>query len=109
MQWHQLGNMQTTCTSFQTSTPHHSIFTGRMFFLTPNQQCKSTEGINGIFSKVKEMQYSGLQLASLLWELTSHMGSQCHLPPGRGDIPAFTPAKLVIDLVTLEGCKAELT
>ena len=55
------------------------------------------------------MQYSGLQLASLLWELTRHMGSQCHLPPGRGDIPAFIPAKLVIDLVTLEGCKAELT
>ena len=27
-----------------TSTPHHSIFTGRMLFLTPNQQCQSTEG-----------------------------------------------------------------
>jgi len=27
-----------------TSTPHHSIFTGRMFFMTPNQQCQSTEG-----------------------------------------------------------------
>ena len=23
---------------------HHSIFTGRMLFLTPNQQCQSTEG-----------------------------------------------------------------
>ena len=28
-----------------TSTPHHSIFTGWMLFLTPNQQCQSTEGI----------------------------------------------------------------
>jgi len=25
--------------------PHHSIFTGRMLFLTPNQQCQSTEGL----------------------------------------------------------------
>jgi len=29
-----------------TPTPHHSIFTGRMLFLTPNQQCQSTEGIS---------------------------------------------------------------
>ena len=29
-----------------TPTPHHSIFTGRMLFLTPNQQCQSTEGNN---------------------------------------------------------------
>jgi len=27
-----------------TLTPHHSVFTGQMFFLTPNQQCQSTEG-----------------------------------------------------------------
>jgi len=27
-----------------TATPHHSIFTGRMLFLTPNQQCQSSEG-----------------------------------------------------------------
>jgi len=32
-----------------------------------------------------------------------------YLPPDRGDIPAFTPARLVLDLATLEGCKAELT
>jgi len=25
-------------------TPHHSIFTGRMLFLTPNEQCQSAEG-----------------------------------------------------------------
>jgi len=35
--------MQTICTSLQT-TPHHSIFTGQMLFLTPNLQCQSTEG-----------------------------------------------------------------
>jgi len=27
-----------------TPAPHHSIFMGRMHFLTPNQQCHSTEG-----------------------------------------------------------------
>jgi len=27
-----------------TPTPHHSICTGQMLFLTPNQQCQSTEG-----------------------------------------------------------------
>ena len=33
--------------SRQTTTPapHHSVFTGRMPFLPPNQQCQSTEGI----------------------------------------------------------------
>jgi len=27
-----------------TPTPHHSIFTGRMVFLTPNKRCQTTEG-----------------------------------------------------------------
>ena len=35
--------------------------------------------------------------------------TQCYLPPGRGDILAFIPTKLVLDLATLEGRKAELT
>jgi len=44
-QWHQLGHMQ-VCTSLQTTTPtpHHSVFTGQMPFLPPNQQRQSTEG-----------------------------------------------------------------
>jgi len=46
LQWHLLGYMQ-VCTSFQTTMPtsHHSVFTGRMPFLPPNQQRQSTEGI----------------------------------------------------------------
>jgi len=28
-----------------TPTPHRSIFTGWMLFLTPNEQCQSTEGM----------------------------------------------------------------
>ena len=35
--------------------------------------------------------------------------TQCHLPPGRGYIPAYIPEKLVLDLATPEGCKAEMT
>jgi len=33
------------CRQITTSTPNQSISTGRMLFLTPNQQCQSTEGI----------------------------------------------------------------
>ena len=44
MQWHQLDLIQTICTSKQITTPapRHSFFTGRMLFLTSNQQCRST-------------------------------------------------------------------
>jgi len=35
--------------------------------------------------------------------------TQCYLPPGRGDIPTFTLARLVLNLATQEGCKAEMT
>jgi len=45
-QWHQLGRMQ-VCTLLQTdnhASTHHSVFTGRMPFLPPNQQRQSTEG-----------------------------------------------------------------
>jgi len=40
-QWDQLGQMQ-ICTLPQTTTPtpHHSVFTGPMPFLLPNQQHK---------------------------------------------------------------------
>jgi len=45
-QWHQ--HMQIICTLLQTgnhaSTSSLNFFTGRMFFLTPNQQCESNEG-----------------------------------------------------------------
>ena len=40
-----------------TLAPHHSVFTGRMPFLPPNQQCQSTEGIS-IFSIFKPCSYT---------------------------------------------------
>ena len=47
-QWHQLDHTQIICTLLQTdnhaSTSSLGFFTGRMLFLTPSQQCQSTEG-----------------------------------------------------------------
>jgi len=56
-QWHQLGHMQ-VCTSLQTDN-HASttplFFTGRMPFLSPNQQHQSTEGIRGLLRGQREL------------------------------------------------------
>ena len=48
-QWHQLEHM--VCKSYASRSrqlampvPHHSVFTGRMLFLPPNQKRQSTEG-----------------------------------------------------------------
>ena len=49
-QWHQLAHIKSAPRSRQITTPapHHSVFTGRMPFLSANQQRQSTEG--NIFS-----------------------------------------------------------
>ena len=72
-QWHQLGRMQ-VCTSLQTdnhASTHHSVFTGRMPFLPPNQQRQSTEGKQLLtelrhlfltFHFIAESRYSALSL-----------------------------------------------
>ena len=48
-----------------------------------------------IKSKVKYtgMAVRNINIATPLRKLTCHMGSQCYLPSGRGDIPAFSPAE----------------
>jgi len=60
MQWHQLDHMQTICTSLQTNNHINTlilIFTGRMLFLTPNQQCRSTEGRFALHININSFQY----------------------------------------------------
>jgi len=55
--------------------------------------------------------YSSMQQAPLLRELTHHMGLRsvaCH-PADVTFPPLPLQLKLVLDLATLEGCKAELT
>jgi len=39
------NNLHLASDRLTTPTTHHSSFTGRMLFLTPNQQCQSTEGL----------------------------------------------------------------
>jgi len=54
-QWHQLDHMQIICTSLQTdnhASTSSPIFTGQMLFLTPNQQCQSTEGNANILCRL---------------------------------------------------------
>jgi len=52
-QWHQLDHVEIICTSLQTGN-HASTsslnFTGWMLFLTPNQQCQSSEGKSSVQS-----------------------------------------------------------
>jgi len=41
--------------------------------------------------------------------METHMGSECYLPPGRADIPAFTPAKAGTRISDPEGIQGFLT
>ena len=56
--WDGTGIRRTICKQpapssrqITTPTPHHSIFTGQMLFLTPNQQCQSTESNQAVPDK----------------------------------------------------------
>jgi len=50
------------CVSRQktTPTPHHLMFTGRMLFLTPNQQCQCTEDTIGGAELLIKFPWSGM-------------------------------------------------
>jgi len=50
-----------------TPTPHHSIFTGRMLFLTPNEQCQSTEAhcISELVNLNKQWQFTARLLVNI--------------------------------------------
>ena len=48
-------------------TPHHSIFTGRVLFLTPNQQCQSPEGILCFIRQQQQQQPFNGRLSGTTW------------------------------------------
>jgi len=51
-----------------TTTPHHSISTGRMLFLTPHQQCQSTEGITNSWRKLADfLSFLFVRMWQLKW------------------------------------------
>ena len=58
------------CRQITTTTPYHSIFTGRMLFLTCNQQCQSTD----------ELWLSSRSLCVHIWTETNNV-VEVHLTP----------------------------
>jgi len=64
-QWNQLGHMQ-VCTLLQTdnhASTHHSVFTGRMPFLPPNQQRQSNANATAAWnvSYLHEIRHNGAE------------------------------------------------
>jgi len=47
-----------------TPTTHHSIFTGWILYLTPNQQCQRTEGRTVIFNNNNRNNITGLRVST---------------------------------------------
>jgi len=66
-------------------TNQHPFFTGRMPFLSPNQQCQNTEG--------KNITFHGLAYPKLIWGLPilSLTTNSSWLPWGRVDTPLISP------------------
>jgi len=56
-----------------TPTPHHSIFTGRMLFLTPNQQCQSTA------EKKKQLLFMSIQFNSISTYTSASRQPECQI------------------------------
>jgi len=66
------------------SNRHHQqtntqLFTGRMPFLSPNQQCQSTEGNNIILHGIAHPKLTcGLPTLSLTLKAPGYLGEGCH-------------------------------
>ena len=63
-----------------TPTPHHSVFTGRMPFLPPNQQRQSTEGTSNIHMRQQQIvthwQYATLAFSACQKRINSRIASR---------------------------------
>jgi len=83
------------------SNHHHQqtniqFFTGRMPFLSPNQQCQSTEG--------KNITFHGLAYPKLTWGLStlSLTTNSSWLPWGRVAMPLISPLMPAPQLIQME-------
>jgi len=84
--------------------PYHSVFTGRMPFLPPNQQHQSTEGINSIDNQL-------IYICPICWVQTSpHSMADKHLKmlfisrhgistPGTGGIRQLDKYDQLVDML----------
>jgi len=92
-QWHQLDHMQIIWTSLQTDNHATQVFTGRMHFLPPNQQCQSTEGTMWLGS-LNARKHSYILARNWHWRCNDSC-KQCTYPmtKPRGCSPADTSNK----------------
>ena len=65
-----------------TPAPHHSIFMGQMHFLTPNQQCHSTEGKTThkqteILEHADSVAVRHTYVMHAMWSNNEQMNEQC--------------------------------
>ena len=71
MQWRQLDHMQTICTSCHTD---NDIYTSLLnfyrpdLFLTPNQQCQSTEGTSTEIKNITTQSHCPTTVHSSVWQ-----------------------------------------
>jgi len=92
-------------TSSHTHSHHHPLNSPPLIIIGPPDSPPN---------RLKVKQYSSpKQIISQLWDITCHMGSQCYLPPvttSQVNTPRLNPSqRLLLDLPTAEGWKAELT
>jgi len=82
--WHQKGKQFWILLQQEMITmpaPHHSVFTGRMSFLPPNQQRQSTEGNSVLCTKLLliicslQLKISQLLLQAVIRRYTGSAGS----------------------------------
>ena len=87
-----------------TPTPHHSISTGRMLFLMPNQQCKSTEGITPL-QKYNSQYYTCVLFwffTSPFWTCHKNMHNVCNTSTNKATKMVSIPTMLPLRNAMLE-------
>ena len=75
-----------------TPTPRHSVFTGRMLFLAPNQQCQSTEGSKS----GKQIDYIDMSLRGAVTIVTGTTVSSALSVVSAAGIAAPAPVVVVV-------------